>query len=219
MSPNPRLSTPAYLALPAARSGPGVLLIHAWWGLNSFFKQTCDRLADEGFVAIAPDLYDGEVALTVEDAERLRNKPRGEPTYKTLLAAIEQLRAHPAVHGPRIGVVGFSMGAHWALWLAAQRPELPLGAVVAFYGARAGDFSHSQAAFQGHFAQHDEWVSAASLKKLGKNLQAAGRPAELFVYPGAGHWFFEADRADAYDAQAAGLAWSRTVEFLRKSLP
>lgn len=168
MSPKSRPSPLPYLAAPPSGSGPGVLLIHAWWGLNSFFKQTCDRLA--------------------------------------------------AVRGSSIGLVGFSMGAHWALWLAAQRPALPLGAVVAFYGARAGDFSGSRAAYQGHFAEHDKWVSDASLKKLNKNLQAAGRPTELFVYPGTSHWFFESDRDDAYNPQAAELAWTRTIDLLRKQL-
>ena len=215
MAPKHHSLTPPYLALPPGGSGPGVLLIHAWWGLNGFFKQTCDRLAEEGMVVIAPDLYGGEVAISIEDAQRLRDKPRREPVYKTLLAAIEQLRSHPAVQGSSIGVVGFSMGAHWALWLAAQRPALSISAVVAFYGARAGDFSDSQAAFLGHFAQDDPWVSGASLKKLKKNLEGAGRPAELFVYPDTGHWFFESDRTDTYTPQAADLAWSRTVEFLR----
>ena len=219
MSPKPHSLTLPYLALPPGGSGPGVLLIHAWWGLNGFFKQTCDRLAEEDLVVMAPDLFGGEVAVTVEEAQHLRDKPRREPVYKTLLAAIEQLRSHPAVRGSSIGVVGFSMGAHWALWLAARRPPLPIGAVVAFYGVRAGDFSDSQAAFLGHFAQHDPWVSGASLKKLKKTLEGAGRPAELFVYPDTGHWFFESDRTDAYNPQAADLAWSRTVEFLRTHLP
>jgi carboxymethylenebutenolidase len=195
-----------------------VLLIHAWWGLNAFFKQTCDRLAAEGLVVMAPDLFDGEVALTPEEAKHLRDKPRREPTYKTLLAAIDQLRSHPAAEGPTIGIVGFSMGAHWAFWLAAQRPVLPIGAVVAFYGARAGVFGASQAAFQAHLAEHDEWVSDSSLKKLKKALKAASRPAEFFVYPNTGHWFFESDRADAYQPQAADLAWARTVDFLRTHL-
>jgi carboxymethylenebutenolidase len=195
-----------------------VLLIHAWWGLNAFFKQTCDRLAAEGWAVMAPDLYDGEVALTPEEAKRLRDKPRREPTYTTLLAAIDQLRSNPAVEGPTIGIVGFSMGAHWAFWLASQRPALPISAVVAFYGARASDFGASQAAFQGHFAEHDEWVSGSSLKKLQKNLQAAHRPAEFFVYRGAGHWFFESDRPGAYHPQAVDLAWTRMVDFPRMQL-
>ena len=109
------------------------------------------------------------------------------------------------------------MGAHWALWLS-QRPELPIGATVAFYGARAGDYSSSRAVFLGHFAEKDDWVSAAALKKLKTSLETVGRMAEFFVYPDTSHWFFESDRADAYNSEAAELSWDRTIKFLRKYL-
>ncbi|HLA79824.1 MAG TPA: dienelactone hydrolase family protein [Vicinamibacteria bacterium] len=207
----------AHLAVPASGKGPGVLVIHAWWGLNDFFQSTCDRLAREGFVALAPDLFEGQVATTVASAKRLRAKPKREPTYKTLIRAIEQLAGHPAVQGRAIGVIGFSMGGHWALWLS-QRPELPIGAVVTFYGARSGDYGHSRAAFLGHFAEEDDWVSEGAQKKLRLSLDRAGRAAEFFVYPGTGHWFFESDRADAYDSRAAGLAWRRSIQFLGQQL-
>ncbi len=206
-----------YLALPPAGQGPGVLVIHAWWGLNPFFRGVCDRLAQAGFVAAAPDLFEGQVADTPADAKRLRAKPKREPTYRTLERAIDELQAHPAVTGAAIGVVGFSMGGHWALWLT-QQPELPIGATVTFYGARSGDFGNSQTPCLGHFAEIDEWVSDAALKKLKKSLEKAGRKAEFYTYPGTSHWFFEADRADAYEPDAARLAWERTVNFLRQQL-
>lgn len=207
----------SYLALPPAGQGTGVLVIHAWWGLNAFFKGACDRLAQAGFVALAPDLFEGQLAVTPADAERLRAQPRREPTYRTLMRALEQLMAHPAVRGELMGVVGFSMGGHWALWLS-QQPGLPVGAVVTFYGARSGDYSSSQAAFLGHFAEHDEWVSEAARKKLARSLAAAGRPAEFCVYPATSHWFCESDRLEVYAAPAAELAWERTVAFLRRHL-
>lgn len=210
-------SANVYIALPPSGKGKGVLVIHAWWGLNDFFKSVCDRLALEGFVAVAPDLFEGQVATTIAGAKNLRAKPKREPTYKTLLRAIEQLRNHPAVQGSTIGVVGFSMGGHWALWLS-QRSELPIGATVTFYGVRAGDYSRSRAAFLGHFAEKDNWVSDAALKKLKKSLVTAGRVAEFFVYPDTNHWFFESDQADAYHPQAAELAWERTLKFLRKHI-
>jgi carboxymethylenebutenolidase len=206
-----------YIALPPSGKGTGVLVIHAWWGLNDFFKGFCDRLAKEGFVTIAPDLFEGQVTTTIAGAKRLRAKPKREPTYKTLIRAIEQLSHHPAIQGSTIGIVGFSMGGHWALWLS-QRSELPIGATVTFYGARAGDYTSSRSVFLGHFAEKDDWVSDAALKKLKKSLETAGRVAEFFVYPDTGHWFFESDRADAFNPQAAELAWERTVNFLRKHL-
>lgn len=209
--------TNAYIALPPSGKGKGVLVIHAWWGLNDFFKGVCDRLAKEGFVALAPDLFEGQVANTIAGAKSLRAKPKREPTYKTLIHAIEQLINHPAVQGSTIGVVGFSMGGHWALWLS-QRPELPIGATVTFYGARAGDYTSSRAAFLGHFAEKDDWVSDASLKKLKKSLETADRVAVFFVYPETDHWFFESNRADAYNSQAAELSWERTIKFFRKHI-
>ncbi|MBM3163531.1 MAG: dienelactone hydrolase family protein [Chlorobi bacterium] len=210
-------STNVYVALPPSGKGTGVLVIHAWWGLNDFFRGVCDRLAEEGFVALAPDLFEGQVATTIAGAKRLRAKPKKEPTYKTLIRAIEQLCNHPAVQGSTIGVIGFSMGGHWALWLS-QRPALPIGATVTFYGARAGDYTSSRAVFLGHFAEGDDWVSDAALKKLKKSLETADRVGEFFIYPDTSHWFFESDRADAFNSQAAELAWERTVKFLRKRL-
>ena len=186
-------------------------------GVNDFFQGVCERLAQEGFVALAPDLFEGEVATTIACAKRLRAKPKREPTYKTLIRAIEQLDNHPAVQGSTIGIVGFSMGGHWALWLS-QQPELPIGATVTFYGARAGDYTSSRAIFLGHFAEKDDWVSDAALKKLKKSLETTGRVAEFFVYPGTSHWFFESDRTDAFNSQAAELAWERTVKFLQGCL-
>lgn len=217
MSRKTAQSTNLYVALPPSGKGPGVLVIHAWWGLNDFFRGVCDRLAGEGFVAIAPDLFEGQVATTIAGAKRLRAKPKREPTYKTLIRAIEQLSNHPAVQGSTIGVIGFSMGGHWALWLS-QRPELPIGATVTFYGACAGDYTSSRAVFLGHFAEKDDWVSDAALKKLKKSLETAGRTAEFFVYPDTNHWFFESDREYALNFQAAELAWERTIKFLQKQI-
>jgi carboxymethylenebutenolidase len=207
-----------YLIVPKSGKGPGVVVIHAWWGLNDFFRSVCDQLAREGFVALAPDLYEGRVATSIKRAEELRDKPRREPTQKTLLRAIKNLQARPEVKGPPIGVIGFSMGGRWALWLAGTRPALPIQAVTTFYGARSGDYSKSRAAFQGHFAEEDPWVSDASRRKLERTLEAAGRKVDFHVYPGTGHWFFEADREDAYDPGAAKLAWERTLAFLRANL-
>lgn len=206
----------SYLALPKSGKGRAVLVLPSWWGLNDFFRGLCDRLSVEGYVALAPDWYQGQVATTIAQAKKLRNIKRKEPIYKGLIRAIEYLQEHPAVDGSSIAVIGFSMGAHWAFWLAAQ-PELPIRATVAFYGARACDFSQSHSVFQCHFAEHDEWVSAAGIKKLKKNLEAAHKPFEFYTYPGSTHWFFEQDRPE-YQPQAAGQVWKRTIGFLGKHL-
>lgn len=208
---------PHYLAIPKSGTGPGVLVLHSWWGLNPFFKELCDRFARAGFVALAPDLYSGKVATTVAAAKALRAQTtasRKTPAYKMLIAAIERLSHHAAVTTPCIALVGFSMGGHWALWLA-QRPELPICATVIYYAARNGDFTQSRSRFLFHFAQTDEWVSAASIKKLKKSLAGASLDATYHEYPDTAHWFFEYDRSAAFNGKAAALSWKRTLEFLR----
>jgi carboxymethylenebutenolidase len=203
-----------HLATPLRERKGGVLVLHSWWGLNDFFRTLCDRFAKEGFTALAPDLYDGKVAATAEDARKLRamaTASRREPAYKYLIRMIGKLQEAADVED--IAVVGFSMGGHWAYWLA-QRPELPISATITFYAARNGDYTKSRSVFLAHFAGTDEWVSAATIRRLEKSLVRAGRPARFHTYPGTGHWFFEEDRLDAYRKEAATLAWERTVSFL-----
>lgn len=210
---------PYYLALPKAGEGPGVLILHSWWGLNAFFRGLCDRFADAGFVALAPDLYDGRVAKTEAAARRLRAEAtarRRTPAYKSLIASIGELTTLRATQGQTIAVAGFSMGGHWALWLA-QRPALPIAATVVFYAARNGDFGQSRSRFLFHFAGQDTWVSTASVKKMKQSLAAAHRPAEYCDYPGTSHWFFESDRPEVFHRKAADLAWQRTLAFLRSA--
>lgn len=203
-----------YIALPESNRGPGILVLHAWWGLNDFFKSFCDRLAGEGFVVLAPDLYHGKIANSIPEAENLRKKTNQNQICAEILAAMDVLNALPGVTNQPNRVIGFSMGAYWALWLALEKPK-EIGAVIVFYGSRSGDYSQSQAAFQGHFAETDRWVSTSGLKKMEKNLRSAKRPTTIYTYPGTGHWFFENDREEAYHPEAAQLAWERTLAFLK----
>ena len=206
-----------YLAVPESGKGACVLVLHAWWGLNEFFKDFCQHLAREGFVVLAPDLYYGKTALTIDEAKHLRSKLNQKQVCADILSAVEQLRSLPAVTSRMLGVIGFSLGGYWALWLSLEKPDA-IGAVTVFYGTRNADYSLSQAAYLGHFAETDEWVAASGVKKLEKSLRAAHRPVTFYTYPGTGHWFFEEDRQDAYHAEAADLAWKRTLEFLQSQL-
>ena len=208
------ISQNSYLALPKSGKGAGVLVLHAWWGLNDFFKDFCQRLAREGFVTLAPDPYHGQTATTIDEAKHLRSKMNQKQVSTDILAAVEQLRKLPAVTSKSLGVIGFSLGGHWALWLSLEKPEY-IKAVTVFYGTRNADYAQAHAAYLGHFAETDDWVAASGVKKLEKSLRAAKRPATFYTYEGTGHWFFEKDRKDAYNAKAAQSAWKRTLEFLQ----
>lgn len=210
----------AYLATPESGAGPGVLVLHAWWGLTDVFTGVCDRLAAEGFVALAPGLYpDGATTDSISEAERLVSAHDDAPQVAEgiVLAAAGHLRDSAATTSDRIGVVGFSMGAWWALRLSQLRPD-DVGAVVVFYGSGGGDFDATRAAYLGHFAESDDFEPLDDVRALEETIRAAGREVEFHTYPDTGHWFFEANRTDAYDAAAAGLAWERTVSFLKSHL-
>lgn len=208
------------MAIPASGSGRGVLVLHAWWGLNPFVRRLCGRLAKAGYTALAPDLYGGEVADTVEGAKTLRARAmsgRREPAYRFLIRKLGELTDSESVLEGDVAVVGLSMGGHWAFWLA-QRPELPIAATVTFYACRNGDYSRTTSSFLCHFAASDAWVSDSAKRRLLRSFEEAGVDVESVEYPGTRHWFFESDRKDAYHREAAKLAWSRTLTFLDRRL-
>ena len=196
--------------------GPGVLVLHPWWGLSEAVREVCDALGGSGYVAVAPDLYAGRLAKTVPEAEQLAEGLDEDVGLARATAAVEHLRLQPAVTGRRLGVVGFSMGVWFALRVATLLRD-EVAAAVLYYGT-ATDIDHTEhrAAVLGHFAEDDDW---ADVRALEEGLRAAGRSAEFHVYPGTGHWFAEPDRPEAYDPAAAALAFERTVDFLRARLP
>jgi carboxymethylenebutenolidase len=205
-----------YLALPEQQSGPGVLVLHAWWGLNSFFQDLCDRLAQAGFVAFAPDLYQSRVVATIDEAEALLKQRDNQAMDAIANGGLAYLRAHPAVRGDGVAALGFSLGASWAADLASSAPaDIP--AVILFYGTVGADFAQARAAFLCHFGENDELEPLDGVRQMEAELRAAGRAVTLHLYPGAQHWFFETDRPE-YNALAAELAWQRTIEFLHSKL-
>lgn len=200
----------AYLA---DGKGPGVLVLHAWWGLKPFFKQFCDRLAKEGFTVLAPDLYQGRVAGTIDEAKALLGERDLELMQNTVDAAKDHLRG--LVKG-KIGLVGFSMGGGWALDIASTSAE-QIGAMVIFYGNGEADYGKITAKVMGHFSDNDEWEPNEYVDMTFEAFKKAGVDATRHTYPGVAHWFVEEDRPE-YDSAAAQLAWDRTVEFLKKNL-
>lgn len=215
MSPSQPLG---FLAVPADGEGPGVLVLHAWWGLNDTIRAFCSRLAEEGFLAFAPDLYHGAVAETIPDAESLAAALNADylQAKSEVANAVAYLLAQTVQTGQELAVIGFSLGAYYALDLSAADPE-HIRAVVIFYGSGDADFNASQAAYLGHFAEDDPFEPLENKLWMEERLKHAGRPVAFYDYPETGHWFFEPDRTDAYNPEAARLAWERTLDFLRES--
>jgi carboxymethylenebutenolidase len=205
-----------FLAVPPSGKGPGVLVLHAWWGLNDTIKAFCTRLAESGFVAFAPDLYHGMVADNIPDAEVLGKALDAKHLQaKAEIADATMFLYERADQDDRgLAVIGFSLGAYYALDLAAADPER-IRSVVLFYGTGDDDFSNSRAAYLGHFAENDEFEPQSNVDELEKSLKDAGRSVTFYRYDGTGHWFFEPDRS-AYNQAAANLAWDRTLAFLKR---
>lgn len=205
-----------YLASPEKPRG-GVLVLHAWWGLNDFFKTFSNRLASQGFLALAPDLYDGPVAKSVEEAKELMSKTDDARTKQIVLGGTDYLRSDPSISERKIGVIGFSMGAGWSLSLSTLKPE-SVGAVVVYYGSYPIDFSKAQASFLGHFASDDEWELPADVRATEEKIRGGGKDVTFHFYPGTKHWFVEENRPVEYNRDAADLAWKRTIDFLNNKL-
>jgi carboxymethylenebutenolidase len=211
---DPSSAGTAYVVAPEGGTGPGVLVLHAWWGLTPFFRAVADRLADAGYVALVPDLHGGDrTAETPDEAEALLAATDPNQTAQLVTSSISALRRMPATDGGPIGIVGFSMGASWALWAATRFPD-DVAAVVTFYGDQDIDFAPARAAFQLHFAEFDEWVSDDARVYVEAQLRLAGHRVEAHDYPGTGHWFMEADRPAAYAEPEAEQAWERLLAFL-----
>ncbi len=203
----------AYLATPKD-GGPAVLVLHAWWGLKTFFKELCDRLAEEGFTALAPDLRNGQIAETIEGAKELMEKSDDKFVGEIVMAAKDHLLTFSKTG--KIGAIGFSMGAAWAMEVAMEDPD-KVAATVLFYGAVGGDFKKVKSKVQGHFSESDEWEPIEYVREMEQNMRDAGMDVTLHFYPEVAHWFVESDRPE-YDSAAASLAWERTFEFLKKNL-
>jgi carboxymethylenebutenolidase len=201
-----------YLAIPSQPNAPGVIVLHAWWGLNPFFKNLCDRLASEGFVAFAPDLNEGKVATTVEEAKQIMSASDFERKHAVVAAAPSFLQGRPEVKKETFSLIGFSMGAAWSLVLASEYPE-EIRKIVLFYGSEGADFSKIKAEMLGHFSDSDEWEPLDGIRAMEKDMRLAGLNPTFHIYPNKSHWFFEKDRPE-YDPKAAEMAWTRTVEFL-----
>jgi carboxymethylenebutenolidase len=213
-------AAPGYLAIPAGESGPATIVLQEWWGLDDHIRSICDRLAAEGFYALAPDLYRGETTTQPSEAEQKMMAMSMEQVEKDMCGAAAYLHAQPGVTSSKVGAVGFCLGGGLAIWAAAQCDEI--GAAVTFYYVMPHgkpDFSKISGPVLGHFGTNDEFVPVEDAKKLESELREAGVEVNFEFYEGAGHAFFnDTNRLGTFDAEARDAAWQRTLSFLRSSL-
>jgi carboxymethylenebutenolidase len=196
-------------------SGAAVVVLHPWWGLNDDVIAYADRLVAEGYAVVAPDMFSGQVATAIEDADRLSSGVDEEVGKAITLAAVDLLAERLGPDAP-LAALGFSFGAAWAIWAPTQRDQLL--ATVVYYGTWVGSvLGNATTPVLGHFAEEDPYETEETVTAFEQGLRDAGRDATIYRYPGTGHWFAEPSR-DAYRADAADLAFARTVGFVRKQL-
>ena len=196
---------------------PALVLIQEYWGINGHVKSLADRLASQGFLVVAPDLYHGKIAKDAAEAGQLMTALDTAAAMTEIAAAVAYLKEHPRGNG-KVGVIGFCMGG--ALAFAAACHLEGLSAVVPFYGtppADTVDYTKVTAPILAHFAKNDQWATVAKAEAIKKELDAQGKPMQLEVYD-AGHAFVNDTRPEAYDEKSAKLAWQRSIDFFKKNL-
>ena len=206
-----------YLAVPASGGGPGVIVLQEWWGLVDHIKDVADRLAAEGFVALAPDMYHGESTNSPDDAGKLMMALDIGRAEKDLRGALGYLLSRDEVTTEHVGTVGFCMGGQLSLYAACENSAV--GACVVFYGIHPNvspNLSTLQAPVLGFFAEKDGFVPPAAARQLEADLQAAGRSVEITIFEGADHAFFNDTRVEVYDEAHAATCWSRMLTFYRE---
>jgi carboxymethylenebutenolidase len=208
-----------YLAVPPSARGSGVVVIQEWWGLVDHIKDVADRFAGAGFVALAPDLYHGEKTKSPDQAGKLLMALNIAETGKDLRGAAKYLHERPEVRPRKVGVVGFCMGGALALYGATAHPDL-ISAVVDFYGIHPKvnpDVTKLSGPVLAHFGKRDKSVPEDAAKALVDRIKAAGKSVDAYFYD-ADHAFFNDQRPEVHNRQAAELAWQRTLDFLGRAL-
>jgi carboxymethylenebutenolidase len=208
-----------YLSVPESGSGPGVVVIQEWWGLLGHIKSVCDRFAAEGFVALAPDLYRGAATDEPSQAQRLMMGLAMDAAAQDIGGAARYLGQRGT---GKVGAVGFCMGGSLALWAAALSDDI--SAAVGFYPAvpwermspEWGNYAGKAAVL--HCSEEDGTSAAEGIQIATKAIEAAGGEVTVYDYPGTRHAFFNDDRPEVYDDDAARAAWARTLEVFRTRL-
>jgi carboxymethylenebutenolidase len=209
----------AFVAWPAGnQAAPAIVVVHEWWGLNDQIRAVARRLSGQGYVAIVPDLYHGKVASDPMKAHELMRGLDEAEALGTLEAAAAWVRAQPRVAKSRVGTIGFCMGGGLAQHLALQ--DSGVAAAVMFYGSPETDpekLAQLKGALQAHFGVEDEGIPMKRVDEFRAAFEKAGKSAEIYTYPGAGHAFMH-DGLPSFRPDAARQAWARTLAFLQKHL-
>jgi carboxymethylenebutenolidase len=198
---------------------PALVVIHEWWGLNDWVKEQASKLADEGYAALAIDLYRGKVATTPDDAHELMRGVPQDRTTQDLLAATSFLRAQKNVDPARVGTIGWCMGGGYALDLAVNDPRLK--AAVINYGhlaSTAETVKKINAAVLGIFGGQDKGIPVSSVREFEALMRQQGKKVEIVIFPDAGHAFENPNNKAGYRPEDAQKAWQKTVEFLGQNL-
>lgn len=194
--------------------GPGVLVLHSFWGLTPSVKSLCDDLADHGFTVLAPDINFGELPGSQQEA--LDHLGRADPNrLASLVLSSAKLLHEKSTDGP-IGIVGFGMGGSLALWASVRLADV-VGAAISFYGSQQIDFAGARAAYRIHLADEDEYVSDDEAAFMEATMRLEDLDVEVAEYPGTRHGFAEPD-GDTFDPDAFDRAWARTLGFLDERL-
>jgi len=205
-----------YFISPDEGPGPGVLLLHSFWGLNRQSKDTANRLADSGFTVLAPDLADGAVFEDEDQAMAALDEADINVLASLVQSSVGVVRQAQKNSKAPIGVLGFGSGASWALWLSARLTE-EVGAVVTYYGSQSIPMDGARASYLCHWADGGSIVSDLEVADLGLSLQMAGVDFRFEHHPDSTDGFAEEGRP-GYDAETEVIAWRRTTEFLAGSL-
>lgn len=213
-----------YLVLPASGSGPGVIVVQEWWGLDPGILEMANRLGESGFVALVPDLYHGEIAehTEMDKAAHLMTTLPPDRAARDMSGAVDFLAAHAAVTSTGVGVVGFCMGGMLTWILAANRGDT-IRAAVPFYGFPQGDaepdWTGLTAVVRGHMAEHDDFFPPDAARALEAKLQAMGKDVVVTVHPGSGHAFMNPyNPLGTLDAELGARVWPEVCDFLHTTL-
>lgn len=211
----------AILYTPTTGKGPypALVVIHEWWGLNDWVKQQAQKLADQGYVTLAIDLYRGKVATTPDEAHEIMRGVPEDRARRDLLAAFDYLASQKDVKATNIGVVGWCMGGGYALDLALDQPKLKVAVIN--YGHLATDpaqLAKINAAILGLFGGQDRGIPPDSVNAFQSELKKLGKNIDTHIYPDAGHAFENENNKTGYRADDAKDAWNRTIVFLDANL-